>query len=150
MIWKPNVTVAAVIERDGHFLVVEEESADGPVINQPAGHLEENESLETAVIRETLEETGYEFSPTALIGSFLWQNPTNNITYFRVTYTGVVSDEPISSTLDEGIIRTLWMTRSQLEEQQARLRSPIILQTIDQYLLGKTYPLDAVQSFIND
>ena len=140
MIWKPNVTVAAVIERDGHFLVVEEESADGPVINQPAGHLEENESLETAVIRETLEETGYEFSPTALIGSFLWQNPANNITYFRVTYTGVVSDEPVSSTLDEGIIRTLWMTRSQLEEQQARLRSPIILQTIDQYLLGKTYP----------
>ena len=150
MIWKPNVTVAAVIERDGHFLVVEEESADGPVINQPAGHLEENESLETAVIRETLEETGYEFSPTALIGSFLWQNPTNNITYFRVTYTGVVSDEPISSTLDEGIIRTLWMTRSQLEEQQARLRSPIILQTIDQYLLGKTYSLAVVQSFIND
>lgn len=149
MIWKPNVTVAAVIERNGQFLVVEETSADGPVINQPAGHLEQYESFEAAVIRETLEETGYELTPTAIIGSYLWLNEVNQTTYLRTTYVGSVSDEPLSTTLDDGIICASWMTREQLENQSHRLRSPVILQTIDQYLLGNVYPLSIMQSYIN-
>lgn len=148
MIWKPNVTVAAVIERNGLFLIVEENSTEGPVLNQPAGHLEPNESLEAAVIRETFEETGYEFTPTAIIGSYLWLNDANQTTYLRTTYVGCVPEEPTTTELDDGIIRALWLTREQLEAESHRLRSPVILQTIDQYLLGNTHPLNIVQSSI--
>ena len=148
MIWKPNVTVASIVELNGKFLMVEEESPSGPVLNQPAGHLEPNESLETAVIRETLEETGYRFTPEAIVGSYLWHNGDNETTYFRSTFSGSVCQKNIGTELDEGIIRSLWMTHKNILENQNRLRSPVILESINDYLAGKKYPLDMIKSFI--
>lgn len=148
MIWKPNVTVASLIELDGKFLMVEEKSANGPVLNQPAGHLEPKESMQDAVIRETLEETGYQFTPSAVIGSYLWHNDANETTYFRTTFTGDASKKQVSDNLDEGIIRALWMSREDILANKQRLRSPIILESIDDYLEGKKYPLDVVKSYI--
>jgi len=148
MIWKPNVTVASIIEHAGKFLMVEEHSSAGPVINQPAGHLESNESMQEAAIRETLEETGYHFTPCAFIGSYLWHNQDNETTYFRTTFSGTVCHERIEKQLDEGIIRPLWMTREDIVDNQKRLRSPIILESIDDFLAGKTYPLDLVKQHI--
>ncbi len=148
MIWKPNVTVASIVELNGKFLMVEEESPSGPVLNQPAGHLEPNESLEAAVIRETLEETGYRFTPEAIVGSYLWHNGDNETTYFRSTFSGSVCQKNIGTELDEGIIRSLWMTHKNILENQNRLRSPVILESINDYLAGKKYPLDMIKSFI--
>lgn len=148
MIWKPNVTVASIVELDGKFLMVEEESPVGPVLNQPAGHLESNESMEDAVIRETLEETGYRFTPEAVIGSYLWHNGDNETTYYRSTYSGSVCDKIIATELDEGIIRTLWMTRDEIIANESRLRSPVILESLNDYLLGKRYPLDSIKYYL--
>lgn len=148
MIWKPNVTVASIIEFNGKFLMVEEESTNGPLLNQPAGHLEPNEGMRDAVIRETLEETGYTFTPKAVIGSYLWHNEENETTYFRTTFLGTVCNETVSDDLDEGIIRALWMSRNEIIANEHRLRSPIILESIDDYLSGKTYPLELVKSYI--
>ncbi|MBQ0724591.1 MAG: NUDIX hydrolase [Cycloclasticus sp.] len=148
MIWKPNVTVASIVELDGKFLMVEEESPSGPVLNQPAGHLEPNEGMRDAVIRETLEETGYQFTPRSVVGSYLWHNADNETTYFRTTFFGTVEKEPIHITLDDGIIRALWMSHDEIKAAQARLRSPIILESIRDYQNGSSYPLDVVKSFI--
>ena len=148
MIWKPNVTVAAIIEQSGKFLMVEEHSANGPVINQPAGHLEPNEGLQDAVIRETLEETGYHFTPSAFIGSYLWHNEENQTTYYRTTFAGTVCDQRIETQLDDGIIRALWMSRDDILENQHRLRGPVILESIDDFLAGKTYPLNLIKTNI--
>jgi len=148
MIWKPNVTVATIVELDGKFLMVEEESPSGPVLNQPAGHLEPNEGMRDAVIRETLEETGYQFTPRSVVGSYLWHNADNETTYFRTTFFGTVEKEPIHISLDDGIIRALWMSHDEIKADQARLRSPIILESIRDYQNGSCYPLDVVKSFI--
>lgn len=148
MIWKPNVTVASIVELDGKFLMVEEESPSGPVLNQPAGHLEPNEGMRDAVIRETLEETGYQFTPRSVVGSYLWHNADNETTYFRTTFFGTVEKEPIHISLDDGIIRALWMSHDEIKTDQARLRSPIILESIRDYQNGSSYPLDVVKSFI--
>ncbi len=145
MIWKPNLTVAALVEHQGKFLMVEEESQKGPVINQPAGHLEPNESLYDAAIRETLEESGYHFTPMSIIGSYLWHNPDNNTTYFRTTFSGNVLFDNINPHLDTGIIQALWMTRDEIIASRARLRSPVIIDSINDYLAGKTYPLDLIK-----
>lgn len=111
-IWKPSVTVAAIIERDHHFLMIEEETADGIRINQPAGHLDPDESLVQAVIRETLEETAHDFTPTALIGTYLSRfiSPINGeaVTYLRFAFTGQLGQQH-QRPLDTGILRTLWM-----------------------------------------
>ena len=144
-IWKPSVTVAAIIERaDGKFLLVEEETSDGIRINQPAGHLDPFESLEQAVIRETLEETAYDFTPTALVGMYMSRYTSNRtgeeVTYLRFTFCGTPGaqhDQP----LDEGIIRTWWMTRDELAACQERHRSPLVLQCVDEYLAGLRAPL---------
>jgi len=148
MIWKPNVTVASIVELDGKFLMVEEESINGPVLNQPAGHLEPNESIEAAAVRETLEETGYQFTPTAIIGSYLWHNTANEITYFRTTFCGTVCQKNVKTKLDDGIIRALWMTRDEIIAEQKRLRGPMILESINDYLAGKKLPLNAIKSYI--
>jgi len=148
MIWKPNVTVASIIEVDGKFLMVEEESASGPVLNQPAGHLEPNESMQCAVIRETLEETGHAFTPSAVVGSYLWRNQENETTYFRTTFCGNVCLETVKDTLDDGIIQAIWMSLDDIKKNQRRLRSPVILESINDYLSGKTYPLDIIKSYI--
>ena len=147
MIWKPNVTVASIVELDGKFLMVEETSPTGPVLNQPAGHLEMHETLETAVVRETLEETGYKFTPVALIGSYLWHNQENDTTYYRTTYTGSVCEKFISADLDDGIIRALWMTYDDIIANEHRLRGPIIIESLNDYLAGKRHPLDVIKHF---
>ena len=110
MIWKPNVTVAAVIERDGKFLLVEEETESGLAFNQPAGHLEAGESLLDAVVRETMEETAYPFRPTALVGIYQWRHPVKDLTYLRFAFSGELQGEALPRALDEGIVAARWLT----------------------------------------
>ena len=142
MRWKPNVTVAAIIEKDGRFLMVEENAGGQRVINQPAGHLEKDESLLAAVKREVLEETAWEFEAEKVTGIYLYPSPGNDTTYLRICFSGKGIHHHPSLALDDGIIQALWMTRSELENKAPRLRSPLVLQCIDDHLAGKQYPLD--------
>ena len=143
--WRPNVTVAAIIERDGQFLLVEEETSDGIRINQPAGHLDPYETLEQAVVREVLEETAHDFTPQALVGMYMSRYQSKrrgtDITYLRFTFCGVPGAEH-DLPLDDGIIRTLWMTRDEIAACPERHRSPIVLQCVDDYLQGRRAPLE--------
>lgn len=140
--WKPHITVAAIVERAGRFLMVEEDVEGSIVFNQPAGHLEEGETLTEAVTRETLEESGRRFVPEALIGVYSWTNPSNGITYMRFAFTGSCSERDPAHKLDEGIIGTVWMTRDELLAQSNKLRSPLVIRTIDDYLSGRRYHLN--------
>jgi 8-oxo-dGTP pyrophosphatase MutT (NUDIX family) len=142
MIWKPNVTVAAVVQRDGKFLLVEEETDTGLAFNQPAGHLEEGESLIAAVVRETLEETAYYFKPTHLIGVYNWRHPSKDVTYLRFAFAGELRGFEAERKLDEGIVAARWLTLAEVKETQARHRSPLILRCIEDLIAGKRYPLD--------
>ncbi|MFT5645263.1 MAG: 8-oxo-dGTP pyrophosphatase MutT (NUDIX family) [Janthinobacterium sp.] len=151
-IWKPSVTVAAIIERDGLFLLVEEETSDGVRLNQPAGHLDPLESLEQAVIRETLEETAHDFTPTALVGIYLSRYRSVrtglDVSYLRVTFCGDVGREH-DQPLDHGIIRTLWMGRDEMAACQERHRSPLMLQCVDEYLEGRRVPLSLLHTHVS-
>jgi len=147
MVWKPHVTVAAVVERDGKFLLVEEESAGSLAYNQPAGHLEEGESLIQAVIRETLEETAWHFEPAALLGIYRWPHPTKAITYIRFAFTGVLLGHDERRDLDQGIVRALWMTRDQILALRESHRSPQVQQCIDDYTQGQRIPLEILKEF---
>ena len=147
MIWKPNVTVAAVIEQDGKFLLVEEHTSQGLKFNQPAGHLEANESLLHAVVRETLEESAYDFEPQHLIGIYRWHADTSNTTYLRFAYSGRILAHHAAQTLDKGIVRALWMTAEEICATAPRHRSPLILQCVEDYLAGKRYPLELVTHY---
>ncbi|MBS1161533.1 MAG: hydrolase [Proteobacteria bacterium] len=142
MIWKPHVTVAAVVQRDGKFLLVEEETDLGLAFNQPAGHLEEGEALVDAVVREALEETAYHFKPTHLIGIYNWQHPTKGITYLRFAFGGELRGYEAGRPLDEGIIGARWLSLDEVRATQERHRSPLILRCIEDVLAGKSYPLD--------
>lgn len=144
MIWKPNVTVAAVVEQNGKFLLVEEETAEGPMFNQPAGHLENGESLFNAVIREVFEETAYRFSPEALLGVYHWAHPRKKITYLRFAFIGDVSDHNAEQALDTGIIRACWLTLDEIRASASRHRSPQVLTCIEHYLAGQRFPLTAL------
>ena len=146
-LWKPNVTVAAVIERDGRFLLVEEETADGIRLNQPAGHLDEGESLITACRREALEETAWHFQPTQLVGIYQWQRPQGAITYLRFAYSGTLGDHDAARTLDDGILRALWLTPAEIAATRATHRSPLVLQCVEDWLTGRRYPLDLVRHY---
>lgn len=147
---RPRVTVASVIERDGRFLVVEERPETGRlVINQPAGHLEGGETLPEAAIRETFEETGWRFTPEYLVGIYLWAHPNGQISYLRVCFGGTVHGHEPDSPLDEGIERAIWLNRDELQAQNERLRSPLVLGVIDDYLAGQRYPLSLLKSFLN-
>jgi 8-oxo-dGTP pyrophosphatase MutT (NUDIX family) len=141
MIWKPHVTVAAVAEENGRFLLVEEDIAGARVLNQPAGHLEPDESLLQAVCRETLEETAWRFIPEALIGIYRWQSPQDGHTFLRFTFAGHCDQHDSSRVLDQEIIRALWLTPDAVRDQQAMLRSPLVLRAIEDYLAGVRYPL---------
>lgn len=141
MPWKPHVTVAAVIERKSRFLMVEEASDGTLVFNQPAGHLDEGESLIRAAVRETQEETAWTFIPEALLGIYRWRNPENGSTYLRVCFTGQCTSHDPSQTLDSGIVRAEWLSRDELSASN-RLRSPLVLRCIDDYLAGIRYPLN--------
>lgn len=142
MIWKPNVTVAAVIEIDGRFLLVEEKVDSGAFLNQPAGHLEANETILQGVVRETLEETGYEFSPRSLVGIYRWRHLRKNVIYLRFTFCGDAMAHDRVRQLDEGIIAARWMTYDEVVRETPRHRSPMVLRCIDDYLAGRRYPLD--------
>ncbi len=145
MIWKPNVVVAAIIERDGKFLLVEEEADGAVVLNQPAGHLDEGESLIEAVVRETLEETAWHFDPEALVGVYRWPHPAKAVTYLRFAFSGKVTQHDTGRALDHGIVRAVWLSREELAAARARHRSPLIERCIDDYLSGKRYPLELLK-----
>jgi len=141
--WNPEVTVAAVVEREGRFLMVEEKIKGRLVLNQPAGHLEDRETLIEAVIRETREETAWRFAPEALVGTYLWRNPENERTFLRFTFCGSVDDHAAGQALDTGIVRAVWLSHEQLLAQPGRLRSPLVLRCLDDYLRGQRQPLDS-------
>ena len=142
MIWKPNVTVAAVVMRDGKFLLVEEETEAGLAFNQPAGHLEAGESLIDAIIRKTLEETAYHFKPTHLIGVYNWKHLGKDVTYLRFAFGGELRGFEAERELDEGIVAARWLTLDEVKATQARHRSPLILRCIEDQIVGKAGPLD--------
>jgi 8-oxo-dGTP pyrophosphatase MutT (NUDIX family) len=144
MIWTPHVTVAAVIEQDGRFLLVQERESGRTVFNQPAGHLEDGESLVTAVIRETLEETGWHFQPEAVIGMYRWRHPAKGVTYLRVTFAGSGLSHDADRPLDEAIEDTLWMSVGEIRRRSELLRSPLVLKSIEDYLAGARYPLSVL------
>jgi len=146
--WKPSVTVAAVIEDRGRFLLVEEQTPEGLMFNNPAGHLDPGESPLEAVVREALEETARAFEPDALLGLYMarFQRPARHedVTYLRLAYTGRVGEPIPGRTLDRGILRTLWMTLEELRATAARHRSPLVLRCVEDHLAGRRLPLDAV------
>jgi 8-oxo-dGTP pyrophosphatase MutT (NUDIX family) len=145
MVWKPDVTVAAVIERDGRFLVVEERIGGRIVINQPAGHVEDQETLASAVRRETLEETAWHFTPQALLGLYLWRSSRGHST-LRIAFVGTVDGFESQRKLDPPVLRTHWLSREELAARGGQLRTPLVLRCIDDYRAGRRLPLDALAS----
>ena len=143
MIWKPDVTVAAVIEREGRFLIVRERIRGRTVLNQPAGHLEDGETLLQAVVRETLEETAWAFEPEALLGLYQWRSARGHST-LRIAFCGTVRDFDAARPLDPPIIATEWLTRQELAARDGALRTPLVLRCIDDYQRGTRLPLDAL------
>ena len=146
MSWNPEVTVAAIAENDGRFLMVEERISGRLVINQPAGHLEDGESMIEAAIREAREETAWRFNPEALVGVYLWRSPDNGRSFLRFAFCGSVDDHRPAQALDTGIVRAMWLSHEQLLAQSSRLRSPLVLRCLEDYLLGKRQPLETVAS----
>jgi 8-oxo-dGTP pyrophosphatase MutT (NUDIX family) len=148
--WRPSVTVAAVIERDGHYLLVEEHTADGVRLNNPAGHLDPGESPLQAVVREALEETARHFTPQALLGIYLsrFQRASRgeDVTYLRIAFSGTVGEAEAGLALDAPIIRTLWMSPAEVRASAQRHRSPLLLRCIEDHLAGKRYPLDLLHA----
>jgi 8-oxo-dGTP pyrophosphatase MutT (NUDIX family) len=142
MVWKPRVTVAVVAERQQRFLMVEEKVAGLIRFNQPAGHLEDGESLPDAAIRECLEETAWHFEPTALVGIYRWRSARNAETYLRVCFCGRCVPAKSERMLDEEIVAVHWLTLDEIRYRSARLRSPLVLRSIEDYLQQKRYPLD--------
>ena len=152
--WKPNVTVAAIATRDGRYLLVEEHTAEGLRLNNPAGHLDPGESPEQAVVRECLEETACHFVPEALLGVYLARferpargdAPLEDITYLRLAYCGSVAEPDLDRPLDQGIVRRLWLTPDEVRASAHRHRSPLVLRCIEDHLAGVRHALDAVQA----
>ncbi len=146
--WKTSVTVAAIVERDGRYLLVEEHTPDGLLLNNPAGHLDPGESPLQAVVREALEETGRDFTPHALVGVYLSraqrEDPPSDVTYLRLAFAGEVSDPLPGRALDPEIVRTLWMTPDELRASAARHRSPLLMRCVDDHRAGHRHPLDLV------
>ena len=148
--WKPHVTVAAVIERDGRFLLVEERTPEGLKLNNPAGHLDPAESPQEGVVREVLEETGCVFTLQSLVGVYLgrFQRPARHedVTYLRMAFSGTVGERLPDRRLDHGIVRTLWMSLAELRACPERHRSSMVLQCIEDHAAGRCYPLDLIDT----
>lgn len=149
MLWKPHVTVAAVIEKQQRFLLVEEQVTTGLAFNQPAGHLENGEDLITAVKREVLEETAWQFDPEHVISIQLWRKKPDADSFLRVCFAGHAHSHNPEQSLDDGIIQTHWLTREEVADKQRILRSPLVLQSIDDYLQGQFYPLSLLKSSLD-
>ena len=145
MIWKPHATVAAIVEKNGKYLMVEENVGGEIVYNQPAGHLDPNENLTEAVIRETREETAWLFEPEALVGIYLWEQPNTERTFLRFAFCGQCTDHRKAQVLDDGILQAVWMSRDELLECK-NLRSPMVIRNIDDYIAGIRYPLDVLST----
>ncbi len=139
--WFPHLTVAAIIQRDNKFLCVEEHPRHANVINQPAGHVDENESILEAVKREVLEETGYAFEPSDIVGLYYF-TASNQQTYLRVCYTGSITAQIHDGPLDPDIMQTHWFELEELKRQT--LRSPIVIDAISDYLDGQRFPLSLI------
>ena len=146
--WKPSVTVAAVIERDGRYLLVEEHTPEGLKLNNPAGHLDPGESPQEGAVRETLEETACRFVPDCVVGVYLsrFTRPARgeDVTYLRIAYGGGASDPEPGRALDHGIVRTLWMSLPELRASTDRHRSALVLRCIEDHAAGRRLPLDAI------
>lgn len=154
--WKPSVTVAAVIEKKtggvSRFLLVEEETRDGLKLNNPAGHLDPGESPFEGCVRETLEETAFHFTPTAIVGVYLsrferaliGQEESEDITYLRFAFCGELGEHVAGQALDEGIVRTVWLTADEIRASAHMHRSPLLLTCMEDYLAGRRFPLDLV------
>jgi len=155
--WKPNATVAAIIEQDGKFLLVEEHTPEGLRLNNPAGHLDEGESLLQACVRETLEETMYPFTPTHMLGVYMsrFQRPANgpcdaeDVTYLRFAFCGTLGALQAGRSLDVGIVRTLWLSPDEVRASAERHRSPLIIQCMEDYLQGQRFPLSLIHTDTN-
>jgi ADP-ribose pyrophosphatase YjhB (NUDIX family) len=147
MTWKPHVTVAAVIERQGRYLIVEEQTRYGLQFNQPAGHLEQGEDLITAVRREVAEETGWQFEPQFLLAVQIWRRDPGSPSFVRFCFSGEAHSHNPEQALDDGIIACHWLTRA--EVAQRPLRSPLVLKTIDEFENGSRYPLTLLHAFLD-
>ncbi|WP_298437712.1 NUDIX hydrolase [Ottowia sp.] len=145
--WKPSVTVAAVIESEGRYLLVEEETAAGLRLNTPAGHLEPGESPQQGAVREALEETGRVFTPSHLLGIYLAASNDGQgvpTTWLRFAFCGTAGEAEPGRALDHGIVRTLWMTPAEIEASQERHRSPLVWRCVQDHLRGQRFDLDAI------
>lgn len=148
--WKPNVTVAAIIEKNGRYLLIEEQTQEGLRLNNPAGHLDPGESPEQGCAREALEETAHPFTPKALVGIYLSRfqrlSTGEDITYVRMAFCGDIGEPQAGLKLDEGIVRTLWMTPEEIRASADRHRSPLVLQCIEDHLAGQRFPLNVIHT----
>jgi 8-oxo-dGTP pyrophosphatase MutT (NUDIX family) len=142
MVWRPSVTVAAMMERGGRFLLVEEEAGGRRVLNQPAGHLDPGESIVAACVREALEETGHRFEPTGLVGIYRWHYAPEDVTFLRFCFRGRVPDTPPSTSLDKEILALHWLTPAEISDRRAQHRSPLVQRCVEDFLAGRHYPLE--------
>jgi 8-oxo-dGTP pyrophosphatase MutT (NUDIX family) len=147
-IWRPDVTVATIVPRDGCFLIVEERVRAELVLNQPAGHLEPGESLLEAALRETLEETAWRVELTDFIGAYQWETPDGNQHFLRFTFAARPIAHDDGRSLDDGIVAAHWLRRDEIAAQSARLRSPMVLGNVDDWIAGARFPLAAVRSLL--
>jgi 8-oxo-dGTP pyrophosphatase MutT (NUDIX family) len=145
MAWQAHVTVATIVEDQGRFLFVEELKGGQAVLNQPAGHLDPNESLQRAAVRETLEETGWDVELTGVVGIYLYTAPSNGVTYQRICFAANALRHHPDYRLDEGIIGPVWLTRDELLAQQERWRSELVLRCVDDYLGAERFSLDLLR-----
>ena len=144
-IWRPDVTVACVVPRDGRFLLVEENIRGQRVLNQPAGHLEPNETLLVAALRETREETGWKVTLTDFIGVYQWTNPDASRHFLRFAFAASPTHHDPNQPLDTGIERAVWLTRDEIVAATQRLRSPMVLRNVDDWLASKRFPLEVIE-----
>lgn len=149
MVWKPHVTVAAVIEKNNKFLLVEEHTNNGIAFNQPAGHLENGESVISAINREVNEETAWQFEAEYIIAIQLWRKNSESPSFLRVCFSGKVHSHNKEQKLDNDIIATHWLARDQIVARKSQLRSPLVLNTVDAYLSGEQHPLSLLKSYLD-
>lgn len=144
MDWQPHVTVATIVEKDNRFLLVEEFAGGELVFNQPAGHLDPNETLQQAAVRETFEETGWHIELQGIVGVALYEAPSNGVTYHRTTFFAKALEHDAAAKLDDGIQRAVWLSYEDILERSDRMRSKLVIKAIEQYRDGHQYPLSMI------